>query len=360
MHGVRSRQDVFSSEGDRSDINVSDERQRRLLHAGRRIALGALRSLPRLEPFAPLPRPTDSPREIPFALSRSYPAQFGSAMRPHTSSRSRLLGLLFDAAMLAGAVLALAVTMPAAHAAADDAATCRDASGQVAIAACTRGIDSGNYRGHALAALLHNRGFEYADKNDYDRAIADYSLAITVEPNYPQAFFDRGNIWVEKGDMDRALADYGVAIRLDPNYADAYTNRGNVWAANKDYDRAVADYSQAIRLAPQDSDPLSNRGNVWLMKGEFDRALADYNAAIRLDPKDYCAINNRGIVWHAKGDNDRAIADYNEAIRLAPNFARAYYNRAVAYGEKGDRDRAFADFNMAQRLDPGLPMASGS
>jgi tetratricopeptide (TPR) repeat protein len=37
---------------------------------------------------------------------------------------------------------------------------------------------------------------------------------------------NRGNAYYRKRDYDRAIADYTKAIELDPNYANAYTNRG--------------------------------------------------------------------------------------------------------------------------------------
>ena len=39
--------------------------------------------------------------------------------------------------------------------------------------------------------------------------------------------FERGWSHAEKGDHDQAIADYTEAIRLDPNYGLAYYNRGN-------------------------------------------------------------------------------------------------------------------------------------
>ncbi|MFL6803146.1 MAG: hypothetical protein ACJ8FM_04110, partial [Xanthobacteraceae bacterium] len=56
-----------------------------------------------------------------------------------------------------GATLMAAATLPAAHAAADDAATCHEASGDVAVAACTRAIGSGQNEGHDLAKLHFSR-----------------------------------------------------------------------------------------------------------------------------------------------------------------------------------------------------------
>ena len=59
-----------------------------------------------------------------------------------------------------------------------------------------------------------------------DRAIADYSEVIQIQPDFAGAYNNRGNAYGEKGELDRAIADYSEAIRLQPDDADAYYNRG--------------------------------------------------------------------------------------------------------------------------------------
>jgi tetratricopeptide (TPR) repeat protein len=63
-------------------------------------------------------------------------------------------------------------------------------------------------------------------KGDSDRAIADYSAAIRLNPKYIQALINRGVAYWMKGDSDRAIADYSAAIQHDPNNAVAFCYRG--------------------------------------------------------------------------------------------------------------------------------------
>ena len=62
-----------------------------------------------------------------------------------------------------------------------------------------------------------------------DRAIADYTEAIRLDPKYAKAHFKRGNVYAEKAVYDTAIANYTEAIKLDPKYASAYYNRGFVY-----------------------------------------------------------------------------------------------------------------------------------
>ena len=66
-----------------------------------------------------------------------------------------------------------------------------------------------------------------------------------------------------QGDLDRAIADYTQAIQLNPKYAPAYYNRGSAWGNKGDFDRAIADYSQAILLDPKEPKPITTAALRW-------------------------------------------------------------------------------------------------
>ena len=66
----------------------------------------------------------------------------------------------------------------------------------------------------------------YVRKGDNDKAIADFTEAIQLDPKNAKAYIDRGSAYINKGDNDKAIADCNEAIRLDPKNADAYISRG--------------------------------------------------------------------------------------------------------------------------------------
>ena len=68
-------------------------------------------------------------------------------------------------------------------------------------------------------------------------------------------YFVRGRL---QSDNDRAIADYTEAINLDPKLALAYNNRGNAYADKNDYGRAIADYEAALRIDPNFTSAKNN------------------------------------------------------------------------------------------------------
>ncbi|MDR2701591.1 MAG: tetratricopeptide repeat protein, partial [Spirochaetaceae bacterium] len=198
----------------------------------------------------------------------------------------------------------------------------------------------------------YNRGLAYHYKGELDRAIADYTQAIALNPKDAEAYYNRGIAYRNKGEHDRAIADYTQAIALNPKYDIAYYNRGIAYYNKGELDRAIADYTQAIALNPENDRAYNGRGVAYVAKGELDRAIADYTQAIALNPKFDIAYNNRGNAYRNKGELDRAIADYTQAITLNPKYERAYTNRGIAYAAKGELDKAIADYTQAIALNP--------
>ena len=214
------------------------------------------------------------------------------------------------------------------------------------------------------AAAYTIRGIAWAEKGEYDKAIADFNKAIRLDPTYARPYYTRGVTWFHKKQFDKAITDLSEAIRLDPKFVAAYIYRGNIWGFKQDHDKVIADYSDAIRLDPKSVTAYFNRGIAWEHKKNYDKAIADYKEARRLDPKDGDPINN--IAWllavasDAKVRNGkRAVELAKEALALDKNNAYYMVTLAAAYAETGNfveavrwQERALEDAAFRNDADP--------
>ena len=152
----------------------------------------------------------------------------------------------------------------------------------------------------SLAPIYANRGIVYQLMDEVDQALADFnrasclyvhgrarSCARRLQPRararsqQPRFFYlNRGAVYQRLKDKDRALADYTRAIELQPNNAMAYTNRGVLYELEGDHERAILDFDRAVELDPKLARAYANRGASYLRKGDVDRALADFDRAI--------------------------------------------------------------------------------
>ena len=165
-----------------------------------------------------------------------------------------------------------------------------------------------------------------------------------------ETYFIRGCEKAELGDYNGAIADYTQAIRLNPDYALAYYSRGIAKSRLEKHYAAIADYDMAIRLKPDDASAYVGRGNAKADLGQHFAAIADYDMAIRLKPDFAFAYYSRGIAKSSLGQHYAAIADYNTAIRLKPDDASAYYIRGIAKARLGQYGKAKLDLRSAWNL----------
>jgi len=205
----------------------------------------------------------------------------------------------------------------------------------------TQAIDSGELSQENLSIAYYNRGNAWSNKGKYNRAIADYTKAIEIDPEYADAYYNRALAWKNKGYRyyKKAAADFKKStmanrmaiianltkiIEMTPNDPKVYYNRGIIWKKIGDYDKALADYTKAIEIDPNYTNAYNSRGHVWYAKGDYEKAIADYTQAIDINPKDPILYFNRGNAWRNKADYNRAIADYTKTIEVDPNYAEAY------------------------------------
>ncbi|MDE0087381.1 MAG: tetratricopeptide repeat protein [Candidatus Poribacteria bacterium] len=239
-----------------------------------------------------------------------------------------------------------------------------------------------------ISAKTHYRwGYTQHEVSNYEGAIANYDMAIRLNPDYALAYYRRGvakgilkqhfaatidfnianrlepdaatfgksmgDFSLVLGNHNRAISHYNMAIRLKPDYAEAYYNRGKAKFNLEKYFDAISDYDMAIRLKPDYAEAYDYRGLAKCRLGQHAVAIVDFSTAIRLKPDYVDAYNNRGLARFNLKQYASAVTDYDKAIQLNPNYASAYFRRGSAKSELGQHFAALSDIDRSICLRPG-------
>jgi tetratricopeptide (TPR) repeat protein len=126
----------------------------------------------------------------------------------------------------------------------------------------------------------------YLRQGDTDRSnqARDNALRLLKAPKNAMEYEARGAVRHDI-DRERAIADYSEAIRLDPKYVEAYANRGLAYTEKNEDDMAIADYDEAIRLDPNLTSAYQIRALAYRKIGRKDLAEADERTAKSLSGK---------------------------------------------------------------------------
>jgi tetratricopeptide (TPR) repeat protein len=168
-----------------------------------------------------------------------------------------------------------------------------------------------------MAILNYSYAHEKSKSGDKQGAISAYDLAISINPNDSNAYYNRGILKAELGDKQGAVSDYDRSISLNPNNSSAYNNRGILKADSGDISGTFSDYNQAIALNPNDSDIYYNLGAFKHKLGNKYGALSDYNQAIFLNPNYSDAYRSRSILRSELGDNEGSRYDDVKASEMS-------------------------------------------
>lgn len=193
---------------------------------------------------------------------------------------------------------------------------------------------------------------EKVASQDFKAALEAYNRALSLSPNYAEAYQSRGMLKQVMADHKGAISDFDQVLRLDPQKASAYVLRALSRSALGEQAQALEDVDRALQLEQNNAEYYIARGKIRGAQGERQGAIADFDQAILLQPDSSLAYFLRGNTRWQLQDAKGAITDYDQALRFNPNDTLAYFARGNAYLQSGNSAAALNDFDQMVRLEP--------
>ena len=85
----------------------------------------------------------------------------------------------------------------------------------------------------------------------YDKAIGSFTDAITLKPDFAEAFRQRAVARYQAGDTPGAVADLGETVRLEPHNFLAYHVLADIASAREDWKAAYLAWQKVLEIDPQ-------------------------------------------------------------------------------------------------------------
>jgi len=147
----------------------------------------------------------------------------------------------------------------------------------------------------AQARAHNNLARAYMQAKKFDQARKEYDKTLSLNPQVPLAYHDRGLIAQEEGRQDQAIQFYQSALQVKRDHVPSLNNLGVLYAQTGRLSEAEKLFQQALQADPADPKTHNNLGNIRLSQGRYAEALAEYEQALSLDPNFEDARRNRSL-----------------------------------------------------------------
>jgi len=187
-------------------------------------------------------------------------------------------------------------------------------------------------RAVSLLAAVATGSQPAADRENFDRAAAEFIAAQRFNADRPEAHTTLANFLAQRQQAAEAEAEYKAALKLSPQFVPAAINLADLYRALGRGDDGVQVLREAITAVPQDAGLHYALGLALVRQKKNDEALSELQRATQLAPDraHYAYVYAVGL--HSTGRVDEAIAALKENVSKHPTdrdslSALATFNR---------------------------------
>ena len=150
-----------------------------------------------------------------------------------------------------------------------------------------------------------------------------FQHAVNVTRNNAVAHNNLANAFVKSGNPDKGIAQYRIALTLNPKFQQAIYNMGKVLAEQQKTEEAKIYFQKALKIDPMFAEAAHNLGSIFMMEKNYEQAEKYFYMAIHLNPNSESTYFNLGIIKANKGKLNDAIDFFQKAVSLKPDFQEA-------------------------------------
>ncbi len=200
----------------------------------------------------------------------------------------------------------------------------------------------------------NNLGNIYVKMGLHDKALIAYNNAIRINPYNVKSYSGRADIYRDSMQFDKAIADFMMAIKIDSNYNYPNMSLGGIMLRLNQHEQSEAYYKRYIELSADKRDAYRIMYNAKAynqsLVGQYDSCLKYTALSLALEPKYAYAWNNRGFALAKTGKIDSAFICLNYSQKIDPYNSYVYHNRAFAYAINNEPEKACEELRLAKQM----------
>lgn len=194
-------------------------------------------------------------------------------------------------------------------------------------------------------------------QKNYAEAIRLYDEAIAKNPDFSDAYLNKGICLLKTNEVDNAYEVLSKAIQVDPSLLQAILVRSEAGLLSNKLNEAEQDLNQIKKAYKDSSRYFLIHGNLMQARGQSAKSLTDYDRAVSLDAGNVEALVNRGAVYYQMQSFKEAGKDFSDAIKINPFQPEALNNLGLLAIKEKDWDKAISYFDLILNSNPAEPLS---
>lgn len=158
-----------------------------------------------------------------------------------------------------------------------------------------------------------NEGFE---KRKFDEVIVASKELLERNPKDISAFNNVGYALLQQKKYEKAIDQFTKAITIDPYWDYPYNNRGYCKLQLGDIENAFLDLHSSFEMNPYNSYSWRNLGAYYLLTNEFEKAINHFEEAEKIDPKTELINFYLGHTHLKMGNLEKSNQYLNKSVKL--------------------------------------------
>lgn len=106
--------------------------------------------------------------------------------------------------------------------------------------------------GESIADAYCNLGTIESQSGHHARAIDCFTNSLKHNPRHYESHYNLANLYAEVGNYALAKVHYGIAIEIESDFPNSYFNLGLTLAMNREYKEAAQALNQYMQLTPSE------------------------------------------------------------------------------------------------------------
>lgn len=201
----------------------------------------------------------------------------------------------------------------------------------------------------------YNSGMLALERGHLDEARAEFTSAITKNPEFGEAYLELGKTELSLGHFEEAHDNLEASMNFLSSRYEPLLTLADLYQQVEQPEDVVTCLLDLLEDYPRETSLRCRLALLYCQLGDVKKALAAYRKALQYEPNNLAVNRQLGLLFASEGSDDEAIHYLEIVTRLDPNDGHIRGLLGKLYAARGQYRQAEDAFSRAVELRPKDP-----